>query len=477
MATIKIVDPVTRIEGHMKVEVTIDTVGGELQVVDAQSTGTLFRGFETILSGRDPWDAPIITERICGVCPTSHSMASVMALEAAAGRKASGNARILRNLVLGADYLHSHILHFYLLAALDYVKAPASAPWTPAWDIPARPGLDTLKIAANLTQAIKARGRAHEMGAIFGARMPHPNTYVAGGITAVPTSDKITKFQGYLDWLISFIQNVYLPDVQMLANVYPDYKAIGDGYRNLLAYGVFDLNDGGTLKLLKRGLVRAGSPSSVRQVATTRIRESVTYSWYDNITNNRVPTNGSTKPFYPKTGAYSWLKAPRYLGEPFEVGPLARMWVNGDYRKGISVMDRHLARSQEALKIGQAMKTWLSQLTVGGQVYDTGFTLDMPNSGSGVGLTEAPRGALGHWVKVASGKISNYQIVTPTCWNASPRDGKGVRGPIEDALIGTPIKDQDQPIEVVRVIHSFDPCLSCAVHVMRPKGKVTVFSV
>jgi len=211
--TIKILDPVTRIEGHMKVEVTIDTVGGQLQVIDAHSTGTLFRGFETILTGRDPWDAPIVTERICGVCPTSHSMASVMALEAAAGRKASGNARVLRNLVLGADFLHSHILHFYLLGAMDYVQAPASAPWTPAWDIPARPGLETLKIAANLTQAITARSRAHEMGALFGGRMPHPHTYVPGGFTAVPTSDKIAKFKGHLDWLISFIQNVYLVDV------------------------------------------------------------------------------------------------------------------------------------------------------------------------------------------------------------------------------------------------------------------------
>ncbi len=476
-AITKIVDPVTRIEGHMKVEVTIDTVAGRLEVTDAHSTGTLFRGFETVLTGRNPWDAPIITERICGVCPVAHGMASVMALEAAAARKSSGNARILRNLVLGADFLHSHILHFYLLAAMDYVKGPASAPWTPAWDIPTRPGLDTLTIAGNLPNAIEARRRAHEMGALFGGRMPHPHAYIAGGFTAVPTSDKITKFGAHLDWLISFIQNVYIPDVQMLSNVYPDYKAIGDGYRNLLAYGAFDTNDAGTTRLFKRGLVRAATPSTVQTVATANINESVTYSWYDNTTNNLGPAKGSTKPVYPKTGAYSWLKAPRYQGEPFEAGPLARMWVNGNYRKGISVMDRHLARAQEALKIAQAMKTWLSQLTVGGQVYDTGFTLSMPNSGSGVGLTEAPRGALGHWVTVASGKISTYQVITPTCWNASPRDAKGVRGPIEEALVGTPINNPDEPIEVVRVIHSFDPCLSCAVHVMRPKGKVSVFSV
>ncbi len=261
----------------------------------------------------------------------------------------------------------------------------------------------------------------------------------------------------------------------MLANVYSDYKAIGDGYRNLLAFGAFDLNDSATTKLFKSGVVRAASPTTVQTLTTTNITESVTYSWYDSTTDNLAPAKGSTKPVYPKSNAYSWLKAPRYQTEPFEAGPLARMWVNGDYRKGISVMDRHLARAQEALKIAQAMKTWVGQLTVGGKVYDQAFTLKMPSSGSGMGLTEAPRGALGHWVSVNSGKISNYQIITPTCWNASPRDAKGVRGPIEEALIGTPIKNPNEPIEVVRVIHSFDPCLSCAVHVIRPSGKVTVF--
>lgn len=476
MATIKIVDPVTRIEGHMKVEVTIDNVAGQQEVTDAHSTGTLFRGFETVLNGRHPWDAPIITERICGVCPVSHGMAAVLALEAAGGRKATGNGRILRNLVLGADFLHSHILHFYLLAAWDYVKAPAGAPWTPAWEIAGRSGLDTLTIAANLGKAIEARRRAHEMGALFGGRMPHPHSYIPGGFTAVPTSDRITRFHGHLDWLINFIETVYLPDVQMLANVYPEYKVVGDGYRNLLAYGAFDLNDGSTTRLFKRGLVRAASPNSVQTLAVKKITESVSYSWYDGTTNNLAPANGSTKPVYPKTDAYSWLKAPRYLSEPFEAGPLARMWVNGDYRKGISVMDRHLARAQEALKIAQAMKTWVGQLEAGGAVYDQAFTLNTPANGSGIGLTEAPRGALGHWVAVSGGKISNYQIITPTCWNASPRDGKGVRGPIEEALIGTPINNPNEPIEVVRVIHSFDPCLSCAVHVMRPGGRVSVFS-
>jgi hydrogenase large subunit len=479
MATIKIVDPVTRIEGHMKVEVTIEDVGGgQLEVTDARSTGTLFRGFETILTGRHPWDAPIITERICGVCPVSHGMAAVLALEAAGGRKAKANGRILRNLVLGADYLHSHILHFYLLAALDYVKGPQSAPWTPAWAIAPRSGLETLTPAINssMLKAVEARRRAHEMGAVFGGRMPHPHSSIPGGSTAVPTSARVAQFKGHLDWLSSFVKNVYIPDVEQLASVYFDYKTIGDGYKNLMAYGAFDLSDTDASKLFTSGLVRAASLNSVTPLDTKSIKESVTYSWYDDTTNNLAPTSGSTQPVHPKNGAYSWLKAPRYAAEPFEAGPLARMWMTGDYRRGISVMDRHLARAYEAQKIAAVMQTWLGQIKVGGAVYDQAFSLDMPVNGSGVGLTEAPRGALGHWVTVKSGKISNYQVITPTCWNASPRDAAGVRGPIEEALIGTPIKDQNQPVEVVRVIHSFDPCLSCAVHVIRPSGKVTVLT-
>jgi len=211
----------------------------------------------------------------------------------------------------------------------------------------------------------------------------------------------------------------------------------------------------------------------------------VTYSWYADSTNNMNPANGSTVTVDPatKTTAYSWLKSPRYNNAPMECGPLARMWVNGDYRTGVSVMDRHMARAQEALKIAEAMSGWLSQLATGGAVYNT-FTV--PYGKTGVGLTEAPRGALGHWLSIAATgttsptdgpAIGNYQVITPTCWNASPKDSSNVHGPIEQALTGTKVSNATMPIEVVRVIHSFDPCLSCAVHVMRPEGKpVVVFN-
>ena len=468
MAKITVMDPVTRIEGHMKVEVEIENN----QVLDARCTGTLFRGFETLLQGRDPWDAPVITERICGVCPVSHGMAAVKALDAAAGIAPPTDGRVLRNLVLGANFIQSHILHFYLLAALDYAKGPASAPWTPAWEwerTPEQAALDGV-VAEHLPLAIEARRRAHEMGAIFGGRMPSPQAYIPGGFTAVPSRDLIDAFQDHLEKLLDFTEKTYIPDVTALASLYDEYYSIGKGCENLLAYGVFDLEDGS--QLLEGGI------SEVGEFSADNITESVEYSWY-NDTAPLNPSNGKTEPVDPhdKDTAYSWLKAPRYKNLPYEVGPLARMWVNGDYQKGVSVMDRHAARASETLKIGNAMGQWLDDLTPGANVYD-GYSL--PKNATGIGLTEAPRGALGHWVGIRENKIDHYQIITPTCWNASPMDstidsnGRGINGPMEQALIGTPIQDAAQPIEALRVIHSFDPCLSCAVHVMRPDGEPVV---
>ncbi len=474
MATIKIIDPVTRLEGHQKITVQIDTVGGIQKVVDAWSTGTLFRGFENILINRAPDDAQHITQRICGVCPVSHGMAAVKALDKAANLAVPENARIMRNLVLGSNYIASHILHFYHLTAPDFIDGPSMPPWQPAWSVDRR--LDTATTTAlvnNYVKALDMRRQAHEMGALFGGRLPHPPAYLPGGFTTQPNATRISKFKSYLAALIPFIQNTYIKDVNTLGTYYPDYFTIGSGYGNLLAYGVFDLDSLGNNKLLAAGRVVKGA-STVQPVDINAITEQITYSWYADTTNNLNPANGVTTPVDPaqKTKAYSWLKAPRYLNTPYEAGPLARMWVNGDYRKGISVMDRHLARAQEALKVAQAMNTWVNQLQAGQPVYKN---WDSPAAASAVGLTEAPRGALGHWLQIASGKIARYQVITPTCWNASPRDAKNVRGPIEQALIGTPVKDINQPVEVLRVIHSYDPCLSCAVHVMRPQGEKKIF--
>lgn len=474
MAVISTIDPVTRLEGHLKIEVSIDTVRGVQQVVDARATGTLFRGFESILVSRHPWDAQHITERICGVCPVAHGLAAVMALDNVSKIATPANGRIMRNMVLGANFIQSHILHFYHLALQDFVDGPNMPPWQPSWGADKRMDKATTDtLVGHYVQALDMRRSAHEMGAIFGAKLPHPPAFIPGGMTTKVRADRIADFKTHLADLIAFIDNVYLPDVELLASVYNDYLTIGRGPGNLLAYGVFDQDSAGNTKLLKRGRVSGGS-TSVQTLDLNAITEQVTYSWYSSRTNNLKPSAGVTTPQYPKPNAYSWLKAPRYSGQPQEVGALARMWINGDYRYGIGVMHRHRARAYEAQKIAYAMKTWVSQLQVG---QASSVKANAPTSGTGYGLTEAARGALGHWVQISGSKIARYQIITPTCWNASPRDGQNHLGPIEQALIGTPVGNIDEPVEVVRVIHSFDPCLSCAVHVTRPSEGATIFSL
>jgi hydrogenase large subunit len=464
------IDPVTRIEGHLKVNVDVDTIGGVQQVSNVQTVGTLFRGFEKILEGRDSRDAPIITSRICGVCPTSHAMAAALALDAQAGMTPPAAGRIIRNLVHGACYLESHILHFYLLSLPDYIQGPGMPPWTPGWEMDRR--VDSAAAGlfiGHYLEAINVRRRCHEIGALFGGKLPHTPTFIAGGVTAVPHADKIAAFQAGLNEIVAFITDRYLPDAERLASLYSDYFMVGRGYGNLLAYGVFELDNAGTTKLFGRGRVVDGA-GAVQPLDPAAITESVTHSWYNNADNNLNPAVSDTLLQHPKDGAYSWLKAPRYSGAPYEVGPLARMWVTGDYRNGVSVMDRIRARAYEALKIARAMQGWIAELTPDSPSY---ATWTAPASAAVMGLTEAPRGALGHWTSAAAGRIGHYQIVTPTCWNVSPRDGAEQLGPLEKALMGTPVADANQPVEVLRVIHSVDPCLDCATHVMKVRKSST----
>lgn len=470
-------DPVSRIEGHLRVNVTVDAVNGQQQVVDAKVGGTLFRGFEKILINRNPLDAPDLSERICGVCPVSQGLAATLALEATNRTVVPTNARVMRNLILAADHIHSALLHFYVLSLVNYVDGPPIPPWTPTWG--GTPmyitGTAATALIDNYVQALTYRRMAHEMGAQFAGRLPHPPSLVPGGFTTTPRAGRISQFLTYLKDVAAFVQGPYLDDVHTVAGAYPEYSSLGAGPRNMLAYGVYDLDSTGTYKLLKRGFAPDASASAL-PLDPAKVTESVTSSWYDNGGGDRNPSRGVTNPVDPrgKASAYSWLKAPRYNGLPCEVGPLARMWVNGDYRNGVSVMDRHLARAHEAVKIVGALTSWVNELQPASSVYQR-FTV--PSSGTGIGLTEAPRGALGHWVRVSKGSIANYQIVSPTCWNASPRDNKGVPGPIEQALLGLPVADPQNPVEVARVIHSFDPCLGCAVHVMRPGDKGRVFKL
>jgi hydrogenase large subunit len=472
MATTIKIDPVTRIEGHLKIEVIVETVDGVQQVIDARSSGTMFRGFEKILLNHDPLDAPHITQRICGVCPISHGMASCKTLENAFRATPPANGRILRNLVLGSNFIQSHILHFYHLAALDYIDTKGildMAPWSSRYRTPDMVGGDLAGVlVGHYVKALEIRRKAHQMGAIFGAKLPCSPTFVPGGCTEAVTSGKISDFRALLteaEQICDFIDTVYIPDVEALAGLFPQYLQIGRGCGNLLAYGVFDLDGSDNNRLLARGRY---TDAVLQNVNVADITEDVLHSWYISPSGLN-PASGQTEPDAAKPGAYSWIKAPRYSGQVHEVGPLARMWVNGDYRSGISVIDRLAARAWETKKVADAMVGWLNELIVGGSTFSYKQT---PSTATGIGLTEAPRGALGHWVDIVNKRISRYQVITPTAWNCSPMDDAGQHGPVEQALIGTPVADLRQPIEVLRVIHSFDPCLACSVHMMHPDSKV-----
>ncbi len=499
------IDPITRIEGHLKIETEVE--GGVVK--DARSTGNLFRGIEIILRGRDPRDAQVIAQRICGVCPQSHGMAAALCLDSAfgLGDKIPDNARLMRNLIQGTHVVQDHILHFYHLGALDYVDVTDVAkyqgkdselnsvkdfigrgelgPFVPRYEGDYRLPVEVNQMAtAHYLQALDIRRMGHEAVAIFGGKIPHSVGIVPGGVTAVPTVDKITALLWKVKKLQDFVDNVYLPDVLAIAGVYRDYLEIGAGCGNLLSYGGYDLQgDNADLtrrkRLFKQGTVSADLKPQELDIA--RVTEGVKYSWYEDSASAKHPSQGETKPAYGKEGAYSWLKAPRYGGEVYEVGPLARVAVS--YASGdpvitqlvdsalgelnappsalFSVMGRHLARAISAKVIADNLVKWLLELKPGEPTY---VEYEIPDESMGMGLIEGSRGALGHWIEIKDKKIANYQAVVPTTWNASPRDDDGNPGPMEQALIGTPVKDKENPFELVRIVRSFDPCLACSIH-------------
>ena len=507
-----IVDPITRIEGHLKVEVI--TENGVVK--EAQSSGVLFRGLEIILKGRDPRDAQRITQRICGVCPTSHSIAAALNLDSAfnIANKIPDNGRIVRNLILGAAHIADHILHFYHLAALDYVDVTKVAsyegndstlnsmkefiqrgelaPFVPRYEGDYRLS-DPMNIeaSAHYIKALEIRRKAQEMLAIFGGKMPHNMAVVPGGITEIITVDKITSFLWRLNELRDFIDNVYVPDVLAVAEAYPDYFEIGAGCGNLLSYGSFDLMGNNSDLTKRERLLKQGTVSTDLKLGSldiNKIMEYVKHSWYADSSSGKHPNQGETRPQPGKEGAYSWIKAPRYDGKVYEVGPLARMAVT--YASGeptvrnlidsalsrfkaspealFSVLGRHAARALYTKYVADSMPDWLLQLKPGEPAY---IDYDIPDEATGMGLVEAARGALGHWIEIKDKKIANYQCVVPSTWNLSPKDDKEQPGPVEQALIGTKIRDESNPFEIGRIVRSFDPCLACAVHIITPKGK------
>jgi hydrogenase large subunit len=490
LKTTVVIDPMTRIEGHLKIEATLDNK----RVVDARCGGTLYRGFEQILIGRNPLDAVQITQRFCGVCPIPHAMASSQALENAFGIVPPNNGRVIRNIMAGANLIQSHILHFYHLASLDYFRGPDIPPFYPRYEADYRlPNSVHNELLQHYIQAYQVRLKAHELGAIWAGKMPHAASIVPGGVTIIPRIDHITTSLWRLKELRDFIDTVYIPDVMTLAQVYRDYFSIGKGYGNFLAYGLFDLDAEPDVSKRKRFIPMGRmTKGKLEMVDPKNITEDVKYSWYDSASHLQ-PGNGDTKPNPSKGGGYSWLKSPRYANKAYEVGPLARMSTvyasksNPQAVKLIddaltrlqlepgaleSVMGRHIARAIECKLVADEMESMIMQVKL-----DEPVCTDhkIPDSAEGMGLWDAARGALGHWISIKNGKIAGYQAVVPTTWNASPKDDRGQPGPVEQAMIGTEIEDTENPFALARIVRSFDPCIACAVHLIEPGKPVKQF--
>lgn len=498
------IDPVTRIEGHLAVDIEVE----HGRISDARCKGEMFRGFELILKGRDPLDAQQITQRICGVCPVSHGTASILAQDRAYGIVPPTNGRLVRNLILGANYIQSHILHFYQLSALDFVDIAAitrykgrdgdlcalkqwvrsqmgsgvlypAAPFLPRYEGRyLQDGEQNIMAIRNYLEGLKMRALAHRMAAVLAGKLPHAPALVPGGVTETVSSEKIAVYTAMLSRLRRFIDSQYLADVVAVAGAFPEYLSIGRGCGNFMAYGAFPESDGDAETFFPGGVL---IDDRLGDLDIRKITEDVRYAYYASD-SGRHPTDGRTEPSPGKPGAYSWLKAPRYGGAVVEVGPLARLLIAyhqgrdqtlkttvDDFLAAIgatpaqlgSVLGRHAARALECKLIADRCARWAAELKPGAPAF-TDF--DIPASGAGVGLTEAPRGALGHWLRIENHKIAAYQCVVPTTWNCSPRDDGGRPGPVESALIGTPVGDARQPLEAVRVVRSFDPCIACAVH-------------
>lgn len=463
-----VINPVTRISGFMEIDADME----HNVVTDARTEGLLFRGFEQMLEGRSPFDAVYFTQRICGICSTAHSMASSMALEAALGVVVSQQGRYLRDIVHGCEFLQNHIRHFYQYTAPDFIKLPQGNTLFETDHNDFRlPKKKNDLIVQHYFDSLEYSRSAHEMLAILGGKAPHNHGVFLGGITSQATPEKIARLRALLLNIRQFLCDYMLPDADTIAKAYPEYFENGRGCGNLLTFGCF--NGYETLGTLYVNPLTYRN-GRVTELNPAEITETVYSSWYTARPETYTPFETISEADRTKSDAYSWVKAPRYRGVPYEVGPLARMWLCGEYRNGISTMDRTLARVLEAKKIADIMLTLLNHLIPGVCLQRE---YEVPQSAYGAGLIDTTRGALGHWVKINQQVISLYQIITPSAWNLSTRDRDNLPGPGEQALIGTPIRDSDAPVELGRIIRSFDPCVSCATHVYSSGRRIKTMQV
>ncbi len=532
-----VVDPITRIEGHLRIEVEVE----DGMIKDAKSCGTLFRGIENILVGRDPRDAQHFTQRTCGVCTFTHALTSTRALEDALNLEIPKNANLIRNMMLGIQYVHDHIVHFYHLHALDFVdvaaatkadvkataklaaqisKKPTSeadlkavqdkvtglvasgqlGPFTNAYFLGGHEAYkltpeQNLLAVAHYLEALRIQVKTAKAMAIFGSKNPHPQTLIAGGVTCYNSlnDEAMNMFNElYMDSM-DFVENTLIPDVILVGGVYLGEATYGGGAVNYLTFGEFpapgkerDLNS----RWLKPGVIKNRDLSKVYEFDPSKVEEHVRHSWYEG-SEAKHPYEGVTEPSFTYIGdqnRYSWLKAPRYDGMVVETGPLAQMLVS--YAHGqrevtepvnfvletlgvgpealFSTLGRTAARAIECLVIGKQVRVWFEELKKNIASGDTKLceNIEVPASGRGVGFVTAPRGGLSHWLNIEDHKIANFQLVVPSTWNFGPKDLDGNRGAVELSLIGNPIADPKRPVEILRTVHSFDPCIACAVHVI-----------
>ncbi len=497
--------PITRIEGHLNVKTTIENN----IITDARCEGEMFRGFETILRGRSPLDAQQITQRICGVCPYAHGIASSYAQETAFGLFVPKNGRILHNLIQGANHLYDYLLHFYQLCALDFIDVTAitrysgkdpdllsvknwvKAELASGKAHPAAPFLprlsgqyiddDDINIGAlkNYITAMEIQKKANKASAIFGGKFPHATAIFPGGCTQEARIDLILAYRSLISEVRNFIINHYISDIEAVAAAYPAYWEIGKSEGGFLSYGLMPKDSAqDSSRLFSPGVILTPG-GSVEKVNFEHITEDTKYSRYSSASGQKI-RQGSLEPSPGK--GYTWIKAPRYKGKMVEVGPAARVMV--DYLQGgnsqvrtlvqsyldklqlqphhlNSVLGRHLSRAVCAVVISDFLLEECENLTPGAP---TIAEINIPSSGEGFGATEASRGALLHYIRLENGKIDKYECVVPTTWNCSPRDDQGIPGAVESALMGTYVATPEEQIESLRVVHSFDPCIACAVH-------------
>ncbi len=574
-----VVDPITRIEGHLRIEVNVDK---DNVIRNAVSTGTMWRGLEVILKGRDPRDAWAFVERICGVCTGVHALASVRSVEDALGIKIPKNANIIRNLMHATLYAQDHLVHFYHLHALDWVDIVSAlkadpkktselqqsiSPWpnsSPGYfrEVQSRlkkfvesgqlgifaggywgsaayklPPEANLMATTHYLEALDFQKEIVKIQTIFGGKNPHPNWLVGGvpspinvdgpGAIGAVNMANLNMVKDICDRTIEFVDQVYIPDLLAVASFYKDWSKIGGGLsgQNLMSYGDFpDIPNDYSNKsmLLPAGVILGGDLKKIHEVdlkAADQVQEWVTHSWYKYADEGKGlhPFDGVTDPNFVLGAAtkgtrtnienidegakYSWVKSPRWKGHPVEVGPLARYviaYASGnkeiqDQVNGVlktldvpitalfSTLGRTAARGLECQWAAHKMRYFYDQLMTNIKSGDLATAnIDKwepstwPAEAKGVAPVEAPRGALAHWVRIKNAKIENYQCVVPTTWNAGPRDQKGQIGAYEAALMNTPMVNPAQPLEILRTIHSFDPCLACATHVLSPEGEEIV---